>query len=242
MSQKILIKYASRSRPQWFRKAIANIYSTVSDRENLSILVTYDEDDMTMNNPSMLQFMEEHEGLSSWRKGKSESKVHAINRDLDKVIDFWDILVVMSDDMHFNVFGWDNIIRQRMKDHFPDGDCFLHFNDGYVKDALATMSIMDRKYYERDLYIYHPSYKSFSCDAEAFYVALMRGRHRYFDEILATHQHPSNAKIPNDELYAANSLHTPHDTKVYFERLKRYFDEPFGHEILKARPELKNYL
>jgi hypothetical protein len=221
---KILIKYATRSRPQWFRKAIANIYDTISDHENFIIMVTCDSDDITMQNPDMIKFMNDHDHLT-YLFGSTESKVHAINRDMPIMNDIdWNILVVMSDDMHFTQFGWDNIIRQRYKDNFPEGDAFLHFDDGYVKDALATMSIIDRKYYERDNYIYHPIYKSFSCDAEAFFVAKARGRHKYFPEIIASHQHPANMPMPNDELYSKNSLHTPHDTSAYWDRLHNNFD------------------
>jgi hypothetical protein len=221
----ILIKYATRSRPQWFRKAIANIYDTTSDKD-FRILVTLDDDDITMKNEGMIQFMKGHEQIK-FIYGHSSSKVGAINRDMDLADEWywkWDILVVMSDDMHFTQFGWDNIIRQRYKDNFPEGDAFLHFDDGYVKDALATMSIIDRKYYERDNYIYHPIYKSFSCDAEAFFVAKARGRHKYFPEIIARHQHPANMPMPNDELYSKNSLHTPHDTSAYWDRLHNNFD------------------
>lgn len=221
---KILIKYATRQRPQWFKKAIANIHNTISDQENFDIFVTCDEDDITMNEPTMIEFMKAHPRIS-FVFGKSESKVHAINRDMyvmDEVP--WDILVVMSDDMHFMKFGWDNVIRQRMNDNFPEGDCFLHFDDGYVKDALATMAIMDRKYYERDEYIYYPGYKSFSCDAEQFFVAVARGRHKYFNEIIALHQHPANKPMANDALYSTNSLHTPHDTNLYWDRLHKNFD------------------
>lgn len=221
---KILIKYATRQRPEWFKRAIANIHNTISDHENFFILVSIDEDDATMMNPEMIRFMDQHEKLN-WMAGKSESKVHAINRDMQMVDDIeWDVLVVMSDDMHFTEFGWDNKIRQRMKDNFSEGDCFLHFDDGYVKDALATMAIMDRKYYERDGYIYHPAYKSFSCDAEQHFVAVARGRHKYFPEIIARHQHPANTPMTNDALYSANSLHTPHDTKTYWDRLHNNFD------------------
>jgi hypothetical protein len=111
-----------------------------------------------------------------------------------------------------------------------------------VKDALATMSILGKKYYDRDGYIYHPSYKSFSCDAEAFFVAKTREKHQYFDQILATHQHPSNAKIPNDDLYHKNSLHTPADTKNYWDRLHNDFgmkeegySPPFAWDKYKTR-------
>jgi hypothetical protein len=219
----MLIKYATRGRPEWFRKAIANIYSTISN-PNFTIAVTIDIDDLSMNTPEIFSFMEKHENIM-WTHGRSESKVHAINRDMyqfDKLN--WDVLVVMSDDMEFVVQGWDNVIRQRVKDTWGDSqDWFAHFDDGYVHDALATMSIMGRDYFERDGYIYHPAYKSFSCDAEAHFVAVTRGRHKYFPEILARHQHPTNTPGKNDETYIVNSKHTPHDTRIYWARLNSDF-------------------
>lgn len=235
----ILIKYATRNRPQWFRRAILNIHQTIQSTD-FQILVSADRDDISMTNPNMVDFINHHERVKIVY-GDSTNKIEAINRDMDKA-DPWDLLINMSDDMVFCTPGWDNVIKQRMLDRFPEGDCFLHFNDGYAGDALPTMSIMDRIYYKRDHYIYHPTYKSFSCDAEAMYVAMMRGMHAYFPDLLFKHQHPGNTPMANDETYRVNSLHTPHDTQNYFERLRRYFDEPSGHDILKARPELKQYL
>jgi len=234
-----LIKYASRGRAEWFKKAVNNITDTIHTKDYL-ILVSADEDDEKMNSHEIKWFCDLNPHIKLVF-GKSDSKIHAINRDMEHAGE-WDILICMSDDMHFAEYGWDNVIRNKMNQFFPDGDCFLHFSDGYVKDALATMSIMDRKYYDRDGYIYHPSYKSFSSDAEAYYVALMRGRHMYFPEIIAHHQHPTNTKIGNDALYKANSLHSEYDTENYFNRLRAYFHETIGREILNDRPELKKFI
>lgn len=235
---KLCIKYATRHRPNYFVKAIANIMNTIHD-ENYIIAVTIDDDDFTMHSDKMKEFYASQPKMivSSY---PHETKVAAINRHMP---DNWDILVNMSDDFFFVQPGWDNIIRQRIKDVWNGSlDCYLHFDDGYTHDQLCTMSIIGREYYNRDGYIYYPSYKSFSCDAESFYVAMMRGRYHYFDQVLAKHQHPANSPAPNDETYRMNSLHTDHDVRVYFERLKRYFDEHSGHEILKARPELQKFL
>lgn len=239
--RKILIKYATRGRADWFKKAMVNMQATISDDVNFAILISADYDDAQMYNHSMMALAETMNN-SRLVFGNSKSKIDAINRDMDQIID-WDILINMSDDMSFCVQGWDNIIRQRVKDIWGEStDFFAHFNDGYTGDKLPTMSIMGRKYYDRDGYIYHSSYKSFSSDAEAYYVAMMRERYHYFPEVLFLHQHPTNTPMKNDHTYHINSLHTDHDTKNYFERLKRYFDEPAGHEILRSRPELKPYL
>jgi hypothetical protein len=236
---KILIKYATRKRPQYFLKAITNIMSTIHD-QNYEILVSIDNDDFTMQSEAIKNCIASNPKIKCF-SGPHESKVAAINRDMDKSGD-WDILVNMSDDFFFVQQGWDNTIRQRVKDVWGQSlDFYAHFDDGYVHDQLCTMSIIGRDYYNRDGYIYYPGYKSFSCDAESYYVAMMRGRYHYFPEVLAKHQHPANSPAPNDELYRANSLHTDHDVKLYFERLRRFFDEPNGHEILKVRPELQKF-
>lgn len=237
----ILIKYATRGRADWFKKAMINMQATISDDVNYTILVSADEDDPEMNNKHINNFLGSMNN-TIWVFGKSDNKIDAINRDM-KFAEDWDILVNMSDDMSFKVPGWDNIIRQRTKDIWRQStDFFAHFNDGYTGDKLPTMSIIGRQYYERDGYIYHPSYRSFSCDAEAYYVAMMRERYHYFPEILFLHQHPGNTPMATDKTYQINSLHTNHDIQIYFERLKNYFYEPSGHEILRARPELKPYL
>jgi|SRR6478609_5141452 len=238
MSQRILIKYATRHRPQYFVKAISNIMNTIHD-DNYIISVSIDDDDFTMHSDKMKEFYRTNPKIDVC-SGPHETKVDAINRHMPEN---WDILVNMSDDFFFIQPGWDNVIRQLIKDVWNGSlDCYLHFSDGYTHDQLCTMSVIGREYYERDSYIYHPAYKSFSCDAESFYVAMMRGKYHYFDQVLAKHQHPANSPAPNDETYRANSLHTDHDVRVYFERLKRYFDEPSGHEILKARTELQKFL
>jgi hypothetical protein len=215
----ILIKYASRQRRNAFKDAMFNIWDTIQTKDYL-ILVSADEDDLEMNCDRIKKLCA-HPNVKLIF-GRSSSKVEAINRDMEHAGE-WDILVNMSDDMFFTFKGWDEVIRSKAKRHFPDGDFFLHFDDGYVHDALATMSIIDKKYYDRDGYIYHPSYRSFSCDAEAWFVARMRGRHMYFPEILATHQHPTNVRMGNDDLYKRNSLHTAHDTEVYWSRLHSDF-------------------
>lgn len=217
------MKFPTRGRPDFFRKAIANIYSTISTAD-FRILVTIDRDDESMTNPEMIEFMKSHAEIN-FVIGTSQSKIHAVNRDMEIAEEWdWDLLILMSDDMRFDQFGWDNTIRQRMKDNFPEGDCFLHFPDGYANEALATMSIIDRKYYERDRYIYYPMYKSFSSDAEAFFVAKARGRHKFFNDQLFTHQHPANTPVKNDQTYSVNSLATPHDTALYWDRLHADFE------------------
>lgn len=222
----ILVKYASRQRPELFKKTIQNIDEMISHNNAFQILVSADFDDATMNNPAMINWCQSYGNLRLIF-GHSDSKIHAINRDMHFADQDWKVLINMSDDFKFVEKNWDETLLESTKKiwHYST-DFFAHFNDGYIKDRCATLSIIGREYYLRDGYIYHPDYKSFSCDAEAWYVAIARGRHYYFDRVICEHQHPANAprKIANDALYARNSQFTDHDTSVYWRRLHNDFD------------------
>jgi len=212
-----------------FKRGIMNVINLMSGTGDYRILVSADLDDKTMNTQDIVNFCREYPKVILIH-GESKSKVHAINRDMDFMEEYpWEILVNFSDDMRFMVRSWDLIIRQRIKDAFNGSlDCFLHFNDGYTGPALSTMTIIGREYYRRDGYIYHPSYKSVSCDAEAYYVARARKRHVYFNEIIFNHDHPANhpghSSIKVDHTYRHNERFADEDTKNYFSRLDRDFE------------------
>ena len=80
--------------------------------------------------------------------GDSDSKIHAINRDIE-LADEWDIVLLASDDMTPKVKGYDNIIRNKMKEFYPDTDGILWFNDGHQTNRLNTLCILGKKYYEK---------------------------------------------------------------------------------------------
>lgn len=225
----ILIKYATRGRPLLFKKAINNIYNTMQSNA-FRVIISADIDDLSMNNNYIRSFVSGYNNCQIFF-GKSESKVHAINRDMENV-DKFKILVNMSDDMVFVIKGWDIIVNKDVIKYWGDStDFFAHYSDGYVAGKLPTMSIMGYDYYKRDNYIYHPNYKSFSCDAEAMFVAMMRGKYRYFgdNKILFKHVHPANDRnIKNDEIYKKNSLVSDHDIITYWKRLNKYFDIPLN--------------
>lgn len=195
---KILFKFATRSRVDKFFNGLENIINKVSDKENFCILISADSDDLTMNNKNTIDRLKEY--LQKYPKnlivkfGKSENKIDAINRDVNEIKSRFnfDILINFSDDMEFIVDGFDDIIREKFKLHFPDTNGNLYFNDGFVKDAISTMSIIGRLYYDKFNYIYHPSYKSLWCDNEYTEVAKRENKIAYYDYILYKHNHPSN--------------------------------------------------
>lgn len=218
---RILIKYATRGRHAKFLQGMKNIQETISKDAKYCILVSVDLDDKQMSEVDPDRFGTHVKVFPGYPDGK----VAAINRDINEVKDFdWDILINYSDDMRFVVQDWDKILIEKIKSVWGESlDFFAHFNDGYVGEKLPTMSIMGREYYERFFYVYPPCYKSVSCDAEAMFVAQMLGKWHYFPEILFKHEHPVNAGVKTDAVYARNESFTSQDTDTFHRRLNKFF-------------------
>ena len=215
---RFLIKFATKNRPDKFEACIKNIHETISGEHEFKIEVTLDLNDYTTKKEWL------HYPNISLRYDRSHSKIDACNRDMVAITkDYdWDVLINFSDDMLFVVNGWDKEIASIF--NASGLDTFLHLNDGYLGEKLPTMSVMGREYYERFFYIYPPCYKSFSCDAEAMFVAQMLNKWVYYNGVLFRHEHPANnSSVANDPLYDLNQGHMPEDTAVYFKRLKKLF-------------------
>lgn len=219
LEKKILIKFATRSRPQKFASCIANILNNANEPNNLLILVSIDADDIPMQN-----IVEGSAVVNNihFVSGSSKNKIDAINRDVNECKYDWDILINFSDDQEFVVKGFDNIIRKDFAEHFPDGDGCMHYKDKNA--ALMTMSIIDRKYYARFNYIYHNDYVSLWCDNEAQDVAIMLGRYKYIDYVIFHHNHPGWGLGAMDEQYRKTEAFYKQDEQVFLKREANNFD------------------
>lgn len=223
---KILIKYTSRSRPKRFLEGLDSITSLVADKENYRVWCTLDEDDDSMNTPEIKGLISAHPN-AVYSYGKSTSKVNAINRDLAEIeIDGYpdfDILICMSDDMRFIAYGWDHLIREGFQHNAPDLDAFLHYPDSTARNMLCTMSILGKKYFQRDGYIYHPSYQSLWCDNEAMEVAKLRGKYFYMGIQIFDHLHPAYRLAEWDEQYTRQQGLWGVDEANFIERQRHNF-------------------
>jgi len=198
MNSTIVFKYTTRSRPVNFDRGMQSILSNLEDKENYFILVSCDENDVTMLNHH-LKYADNPKIKFSY--GHSKNKIDAINRDLHFLPEDWGVIVNMSDDMVFTKYGFDNIIRN---DFAGDSDLCLHYPDGYRKDII-TMSVLGKKYFQRFYYIYHPSYISLFCDDEQTSVAKILGKYKYFENQIFIHKHPMN---DNSVLFDQQYQHT----------------------------------
>jgi len=219
---RILIKFPTRGRLIKSLEVLKKYVYMANNIQKIKIIVSVDEDD----NHSQYNVMKFHDCISVVI-GPSFGKIHAINRDIPDPKTF-DILLLASDDMIPQVQGYDDIIRQRMSEHFLDRDGVLFFNDGYAKYNLNTLVICGSKYYSRFGYIYNPEYKSLWCDNEFMDEANRLGRQVYFHDVIIKHEHPANNKnsIINklkDDIYMVNEQYYDIDNQIYYKRKKYGF-------------------
>lgn len=222
---KILFKLPSRSRPERvFEVLDATMENKLQDK-NFSFLLTLDEDDETMNNQEVIDKLKTYPNMNIVF-GVSDSKIGAVNRDLNEYEGEWDIVVLLSDDMVPVLFGFDERIRKAFKDNFPDLDGVTWFNDGFQGQRINTLCILGKKYYERFNYIYHPEYKSLYSDNEFTEVARRLGKQKYFNTVIIEHRHFSirGNRERYDDLYRKNDSLMDRDGQVYKERLRKNFD------------------
>jgi hypothetical protein len=120
--------------------------------------------------------------------------------------------------------GYDDVIRDRMHQFYPDTDGVLFFNDGHRGCDLNTLVICGSKYYQRFDYIYYPGYKSLFCDNEFMDEAYRLRKQTYFDTCIIQHEHPSHAGERYDLLYTQNDTYWNHDRALYYSRIQYMYD------------------
>lgn len=216
---KLLIKFPTRGRPHKSVETLKKYINLATNIDNIKIIVSIDDDDKYVNE----EMFKIHEYVEVIR-GPSLGKIGAINRDMPDPSTF-DIVLLASDDMIPIVKGYDDIIRSKMKEHFPDTDGVLWFNDGYAGFKLNTLVICGSKYYSRFGYLYCPEYKSLWCDNEFMDVSNRLGRQIYFDQVIIKHEHPANTRMVKDDiLYKLNYKYYISDKEIYERRKLKHYD------------------
>jgi hypothetical protein len=211
---RILVKFPTRGRKTKFLSVLKKYYDLCDDKENIHFLISLDEDDTEMNNQHTKDVLSTFKNLTCVF-GKSVSKIHAVNRDINDLEEKWDIVILASDDMVPQVLGYDQIIRNKMNELYPDTDGVLWFNDGYQGSRLNTLCILGKKYYERFNYIYHPDYKSCFSDNEFMEVGNILKRQTYIDQVIIRHEHPDWGFGSTDFVHNNNIKDWHHDNSTF---------------------------
>ena len=219
----ILIKVTSRGRKSELLKCVHAAHSLADNPTKLKWLFSFDYDDEGYTDKT---FINELYALGNVKAyfGVSNSKIHAINRDIKDYskMNEWDILVNLSDDQLCEFKGWDSVVRETMPN---DLDASIWAWDGR-QPRLNTMEIVGRNYYNRFGYIYYPEYKSFYCDNEAHEVAESLGKLIKVKDCLFKHYHVGWAKethMKHDETYKRAEKHWAHDEQLFKQRKQTNF-------------------
>jgi hypothetical protein len=158
---------------------------------------------------------------------RNRSAIDAINKAAE--IASGDILIVVSDD--FECFpGWGLKIEKLMS---GKADWILKTQDG-IQPWVITLPIMDRIYYERFGYIYHPDYAHAFCDTEMTCVADLIGR-KFTSDMMFRHLNDGNTKII-DAVSEKNDATFESGRKIFIDRKKKLFNVP-SEEISRELPD-----
>lgn len=217
---RILFQYPSRSRPYRFLHGLETILKYSVERHQITIHAVLDIDDPALDTyKSMIDETSPFIDIIT-SVGVSKSKVDAINRPLPDIE--WSILVCMSDDQRFTVYGFDKMIREQ----FNDGlDKFVHFYERYSGDRVSVLDIVGRDYYLRDKFIYNPEYTSLFCDEEKTCIARIRNRYKFVEQEIFFHD---NAAITgmgeqDDLLISQQSIGYSIDQQIFKTRKENNF-------------------
>lgn len=130
-------------------------------------------------------------------KNNNKSAIEAINFAAARCSG--NLIIVVSDDFDAPEH-WDTLLLQALE---GKSDFCAKTDDG-LQNTLITMPIMDRIYYERYEYVYHPDFLHMHADEELTCVALMTGKYIKIP-LLFPHNHYSTGKIEIDDINRKNN-------------------------------------
>ena len=218
--KKLLIKFPTRSRPEKFKEVLQKYINNLSGTVKVRFVITVDNDDETMNTKEIREWFDGliERGIDLvYHYGDSRSKIEAVNADLEG--ESADVLLLASDDMVPQMFGYDAIIMQSMEEAFPEFDGAIKFNDGIRNDHLMTLCVMGWKLYEKFGYIYHPDYKFLYCDTEQTEVCIALDKFAVSPMCIIRHEW-----LPGDHPQA-DKLHKMHESRESYERDYKVYEE-----------------
>ena len=210
----------SRKRVKKSTETIHNWINSASDIHNIELIVSCDSSD------DKLQDYKEVYSHTVFKNNpvivnNNKSAVEAINNAAR--VATGDIFIVVSDDTE-SFSGWDAALLKEVQ---GKTDWILKTQDG-IQKWIITFPVMDRTYYNRFGYIYHPDYLHMFCDTELTCVADIT-RRKITSNLLFPHKHYSITKETPDEINKKADATWAQGEKLFLERYKRNFDlQPGG--------------
>lgn len=197
------IIHPSRNRPTEAIKAINNWLDKAHCRGCIEYILSLDIDD-----PSVINYKPDPKVKIV--QNNNRSAIDAINNAAK--ICTGSIIIVVSDDFDCPIH-WD----AKLKYHLTGKSDFLVKTQDGIQKTLITLPIMDRAYFNRFGYIYHPDYRHMYSDQEMTAVGHLLGRVITLP-LLFPHNHYSVGKWEKDETNRRNDLTWTQGATLFKER------------------------
>lgn len=205
---KFTIIHPSRSRPAKSHQCIGD-WLTRAGKE-VEVIISIDNDD-----PLKAEYQRLHSGYNVICND-NRSAVDAINAAAKLATG--DVFIVVSDD-----FGcprnWAMVLQKHLN---ARKDYVLKTNDG-IQSYIVTLPIMDRVYYNRFGYIYHPHYLHMFCDCDLTHVADVQRKLIIRNDIRFPHHHYSVTREKKDEITLRADATWNDGKRLYLQRVRDKF-------------------
>lgn len=207
------ILHPSRSRPD---KSFETIDKWISNScgGDVEVIVSLDSDDPLLNK-YYLNF-----GKAAYKVtflvNDNKSAVDAINKAA--AISSGHIMIVVSDDTDCPKC-WNFDLEFKLK---GKSDFIAKCGDG-IQKWIITMPVLDRAYYNRFGYVYHPDYLHMFCDTELSCVADLTGRRVEID-MNFPHNHYSIGKSKKDSISDKADKTWTQGEALFLNRMRKKFE------------------
>jgi hypothetical protein len=213
----ISILHPSRWRPEMALKAWNEWMQNANNPDQIEYILSLDTSDSTQNEYFRLFEYTDVQIIINHNR----SIVDAVNQAAKVATK--DIFVVVSDDFGCPL-DWDMDVVGYCADENP---VLLHVNDTIQTD-VCTLPIMNRKFYDRFGWVYHPHYYSMFADNDLTECAKKIGAYVSDFSLTFEHRHYVNGKNKRDKTYDRENSKQAWDIgkRVFQQRKLRQFELP----------------
>jgi aspartyl-tRNA synthetase len=206
----ISILHPSRSRPEKSYETIKEWVAKATT--DIEVIISLDE-----NDPKRKEYRRPvTKGM--FLINPNRSAVDAINNAAKAATG--DILIVVSDDTECPD-RWDEKLLREVEGRT---DWIMKTKDG-IQPWIITMPVMDRTYYNRFGYVYHPDYMHMFCDTELTAVADLTGR-KIESSLIFPHRHYTVTLDKPDEINEKANRTWAQGRALFVKRYENNFDLP----------------
>lgn len=209
----ISILCPTRKRPQNITRFVESIVNTVSDINNVELLVYIDDDDQ--------------ESIPALSAAAEKVSVNAVQgnqligsqmyNELGKMSN-GNIIMFAADDVVFGTPKWDVLVQNEF-DKYEDKILFVYGDDGFQKGRIGTHGFIHRYWMEILGYVLPPKLASAYTDEWVTELSERVGRKCYLPSLIVEHLHPATGKALLDETYSKR-IEVAGDIGSYYKSLE----------------------